>query len=358
MFISETTLDDLMRRALERILKRGTHLQASRGPNRELTGVLLRLTNPRARLSHTEKKGKVFSALGEFAWYLAGSNDGKFISYYIKAYEKEAERDGTIHGAYGPRLFGPKWHQQFNNVVELLRAKPTTRKAVIQLFDAKDLTGPFKDVPCTCSLQFMRRSGVIDMVTMMRSNDVFKGLPHDVFAFTMLQEIVARMLCCELGTYAHFAGSLHLYDKNAAAAQKFLDEGWQDTEVTAIAMPAMPMGDPWPALKVWSKCEAAIRRGRSFLDDKGRFKEKTRPSMHQIESLDPYWHDLIRLLEVFASTKNGNRSKISRIRRQMSSAVYKEYISKREKPTRTAPRTGQPTLFEENSEANREGDDD
>jgi thymidylate synthase len=37
------------------------------------------------------------------------------------------------------------------------------------------------------------------MVTTMRSNDAYLGLPHDVFCFTMLQEIIARSLGREIG---------------------------------------------------------------------------------------------------------------------------------------------------------------
>src|SRR5436190_16801342 len=105
MTISAATLDDLLRHVLDRLLRKGVRVKASRGWNRELLGVALKLTNPRARLSHTEKKGTVFSGLGELAWYLAGSNDAKFVSYYIRRYDKDSEEDGTIHGAYGPRLF-------------------------------------------------------------------------------------------------------------------------------------------------------------------------------------------------------------------------------------------------------------
>ena len=43
----------------------------------------------------------------------------------------------------------------------------------------------------------MIRSGQMDMITYMRSNDVFLGLPHDIFAFTMIQEIMARTLSVE-----------------------------------------------------------------------------------------------------------------------------------------------------------------
>src|SRR5450759_4353018 len=117
--------------------------------------------------------------------------------------------------------------RQIDNVINLLKKKSESRQAVIQLFDASDIVEVHKDIPCTCTLQFLIRQRRLNMITNMRSNDAFLGLPHDIFAFTMLQEIIARTLGVEMGTYKHAVGSLHLYDKNRNSAQQFLDEGWQ-----------------------------------------------------------------------------------------------------------------------------------
>ena len=99
-------------------------------------------------------------------------------------------------------------------------------------------------------------------MTSMRSNDAYLGLPHDVFSFTMFQEIVARMLGVEMGDYTHFAGSLHLYDEHQEEVTNFLDEGWQATE--GAAMPPMPAGDPWPSIGVFLRAESAIRTGQAL----------------------------------------------------------------------------------------------
>lgn len=330
MFIAADTLDDLLHRAFDKILKDGAWVQASRGRNKELCCVLLRLANPLARLSHTEKRGRVFSALGELAWYLAGRKDGKSITYYIDRYKDEIEKDGTVNGAYGPRLFARKGVGQFDTVINLLRSKATTRKAVLQIFDASDLRGKFKDVPCTCTMQFMVRKDRLHASVVMRSNDAYIGLPHDVFCFTMLQEIAARTLGCELGTYSHYAGSLHIYEDFIGAARAYIDEGWQDREVAA--MPPIPTGDPWPSIESWLATENSIRLGRL-------------PAKRLVEGLDEYWGDLVRLLQVLSYVKRKKTTLIKSIQRQMKHPVYKEYISRKSTPKRALPNIEQPDLF-------------
>ncbi len=74
------TLDDLMRSVVEEIQSNGERINPSKGECKELTGVLLELTDPRARLSRTETRGKPFSCLGELCWYLARTNELEFIS--------------------------------------------------------------------------------------------------------------------------------------------------------------------------------------------------------------------------------------------------------------------------------------
>src|SRR5260221_1465494 len=213
MHIKAGTLDDLLDAAFRALLKSRIHLKATKGANAELSGVVLELTQPRARLSRTEAKGHVFSCLGEFLWYLSCSNNLEPIRHYLPEYSRFAEKDGTIWGAYGPRIFGGE-RSQYEIVRELLRRKPTSRQAVIQLFDRRDIEKEYNDVPCTCALQFMARGELLHMIVQMRSNDSFIGLPHDVFAFTMIQELLARDLGYKLGTYKHMVGSFHLYDCN------------------------------------------------------------------------------------------------------------------------------------------------
>jgi hypothetical protein len=64
----------------------------------------------------------------------------------------------------------------------------------------------------------------------------------------------------------------------------------------------------------------------------------------EVEGLAHYWRDLVRLLEIYGHSTRGGWAKIPRIRRAMADPVYNEYITKRERPKQTAPRSGQPGL--------------
>jgi thymidylate synthase len=338
MVISADRLDDLLAKVFKAILKRGRAVGATRGPNRELFGVLLHLTDPRARISRTEIKGTLFSGLGELLWYLAGSDALDFICYYAPRYEENSADGVTVHGAYGPRLLRIRDDiNQIENILGLLKEKPSSRRAVIQLFNAEDLTGSCMEIPCTCTLQFVVRDNKLHLLTNMRSNDAFVGLPHDVFAFTMLQEIVARSLGVELGSYRHAVGSMHLYDLNTKDAESYLAEGWHEK----ISMPSMPTGDPWTPVKVLLSAECELRERRTV-------------AIPELK-LPPYWADLVRLLQVYRHFKNtqpadtdakGEFAKIDAIKAQMDSHVYDPYIEKKKTKAKSEdkPRPGQLSL--------------
>jgi thymidylate synthase len=310
MYISANTLDDLLRRVLTRLLASTNKIRASRGGTTEIAGVLLNLSNPRARLSRTENKRVLFSCLGELLWYLAGSRELQFIEYYVSRYADESDDGVTVHGAYGPRLFRVRGHDQVANVLSLLKRRPSSRRAVIQLFDASDLAIQHKDVPCTCSLQFIVRESRLHLFTSMRSNDAYIGLPHDVFAFTMLQEIMARSLGVDVGTYKHAVGSLHLYDKHRRAARAYLKEGWQET----IVMPPMPSTDPWPSIRKVVRSEKAIR-----------LKRNGRPRRRRLD-LEPYWMDIVRLLRAYRSFRDRDATTIGQLKSEMSTHVFDAFM--------------------------------
>ncbi len=126
----------------------------------------------------------------------------------------------------------------------------------------------------------------------------------------MIQEIIARSLFVEIGYYKHFVGSMHYYEENKEKVDQFLNEGWQSTN---RPMQEMPKGDPWPAINMLIKAEADIRLNGSTNID--------------LDILDPYWADLIRLLIIFKQIKENNIEGVNSICENVSSDLYKMYIN-------------------------------
>ena len=309
------TLDDLLLEIYPRLVDAPV-IETTRGRSHELIGVSSRITRPRARLSRSETRGRAFSCLGELVWYFSKSNALAPIQRYIPKYADESDDGETVYGGYGPRLFDLRGQNQISNVISLLSESPTSRRAVIQLFEANDISIRRKEIPCTTTLQFIARGTELHMIANMRSNDAYMGLPHDVFCFTMIQEIIARTLGLEIGIYHHVVGSLHLYEGNVAEAQAFVGEHYQ----RRIEMPIVPIGNPWPAIDELVSSEARIRAGEEFDAD--------------TIFVDPYWADLLRLLQIF-HIRDADR--FETLKAAMSFDGYRAYIRNRAAKKVSAP---------------------
>lgn len=154
-------------------------------------------------------------AVGELLWYLSGSNKVKDIGVFSNVWERMSDDGVHVNSAYGQRIFEQFGFDQMQYVEEALRKNPFSRQAVIHIKDPQDYSQfPTKDVPCTVALQYLIRDGKLHATTYMRSNDLWTGFPYDVFSFTCFQIILAFKLGVEIGTYTHFAGSLHLYQRS------------------------------------------------------------------------------------------------------------------------------------------------
>jgi thymidylate synthase len=320
MEITGESIDDLIRESLNTLTAQGVHNEPTKGPNLELTGVLLSLSNPLNRISRTETKSTIFSCLGELFWYLSGSEEVSHMSYYLKDYVDYAENDGSVGGAYGPRIFGTHNSvNQLENVISILESKPPSRQAVIQIFDKRDLVDKKKDIPCTLNLQFILRDLKLELIVTMRSNDVFRGLTHDIFCFTMIQELVANELSerldsnISLGTYKHFVGSFHVYDCDQYSADKYADEGFTSLSPVMTSMPK----NSFSLIPQLLKFEKDIRLGKNI--------------SQMIDTLPTYWSDIFVLLWAFNIYKRKGNGCLKEIEAQLSvlhNSHYKPILQK------------------------------
>lgn len=307
------SLDAVLHQLYRKLLDDGQLQGGSRGANRELLGVSLRILKPRARISRSENRGKPFSALGELLWYLSGSNALEFIKPYVPRYEDDAV-NGVLEGAYGPRLMRMRdGIDQFASIEALLKDRSGSRRAVIQLFNAEDIATHHKEIPCTTTLQFFLRSGLLHMSVTMRSNDAYFGLPHDVFCFTMIQEMMARRLGVELGEYLQYVGSMHVYDHKIEDMRAYVQEGVQQT----IEMPPMPEGDPFQLIGKLLEVEGRLRAGEAL------------DAFTEVD--EQYWAEIVLLLQVFWAREweDDYPNRVKELRAELITRIYRPYVDGR-----------------------------
>jgi thymidylate synthase len=319
MRISAKTVDDVLHDALNNLMRSKKIVVARRGKFKERIGVHILLSNPLARLSRSDSKGTLISCFAEAVWYMAGSSELALIEHYIPNYRRflDNKEAASTPGAYGPRLFSPSLYDcQVQRVIKQLKDRPTSRQAVIQFFSNSDLDND--DPPCTCTLQFFVRNRKLHLIAHMRSNDAFKGLPHDIFAFTWIQEMISRSLGLDLGNYQHMVGSLHLYEEDLEKAKKYLDEGWFETDPMIASMPKMPSGDPWSSINWLLGTEELLRKGIECKID--------------VAQVDGYWKDVARILSLKSLLSDSSvsaRRTLVEVSKKMNSPIYAEFAGKK-----------------------------
>lgn len=197
----------------------------------------------------------------EAAWMMSGMNTVKHIAPYSNRISDFSD-DGVFYkGAYGPKIV-----DQLPYVVESLADDHDTRQAVINIW--RENPRRSKDVPCTLSLQFLRRGHRLHTVASMRSSDAWLGLPYDCFNFTMITCGVIALLrqktldILDLGYLTVNAGSGHLYEVNRKAAEECLIDFRKSFEDDVYVNPNNNDWETYEELveALW-RCAAARKEG-------------------------------------------------------------------------------------------------
>lgn len=184
---------------------------------REILGAQFRLTNPLDNLAVRQGTSSKI-AYAEGLQLVCGRSFPELMVRIAPNFANFTDGGTWFHGAYGPRI-----RHQLETIRQTLSVDESSRQALVTIWDpAYDGHSGTNDTPCTVALQFFNRRGALSMVTTMRSNDIWWGVPYDVFQFTFLQTQLAASLDLSLGEYIHQAGSLHLYERDRERASEVL----------------------------------------------------------------------------------------------------------------------------------------
>lgn len=131
------------------------------------------------------------TAAAEVAWFLLGRKEVDFIRGYAPIWDKFVEDDGrTVAGAYGHRWRNHFGRDQVADAVETLASNPTDRRTFVSAWDpGQDGLGrPSKNVPCPVGFTMSVTDGRLNSTLLIRSSDVFVGLPYDVMGHALLMK--------------------------------------------------------------------------------------------------------------------------------------------------------------------------
>jgi thymidylate synthase len=192
----------------------------------------------------------------EAIWLLAGRDDAAPLGRFVRKFgENYGEPGGVIHGAYGRRWRSAFGFDQLDAVVNILRRDPSSRQAVVQMWDCSlpgtrevdhgpstvpgdrvvsyedtgcnDLLGKWKDRPCNDIIMLRvrppeRSAGRdgeeviegpwLDLTVCCRSNDmIWGGMGANSFSFSVLLEYLAARIGVEVGVMYQVSNNAHVY---------------------------------------------------------------------------------------------------------------------------------------------------
>ena len=165
------------------------------------------------KIINKERNWKEEYAEAEWQWYLSGDNHiktlGDIYGKVPEIWKRMADDRGYVNSNYGWQ-----WNrqEQLSKIISMLKGNTETRQATISIYDGKEIQEYKHDTPCTYAIQFTILHGRLDMCVTMRSNDLWYGFCNDQYCFSKLQELVAKEVNMDIGSYYHFAHNLHIYN--------------------------------------------------------------------------------------------------------------------------------------------------
>lgn len=117
---------------------------------------------------------------------------------------------------------------QVKKAIEIFKKDPTRRSVVmhtwIPMRDLEKFTLERKDTssPCLVLIHPQLIEEKLHFFVVMKTNDLFNAWPGNAFAFTALQQYMAKEIGVEVGTYTHFSVAMQVYEDMFEQAKKLM----------------------------------------------------------------------------------------------------------------------------------------
>lgn len=217
-FLSAPSMDYAFVHVSRELLTNGVEREARGMKTLEIPHAVIHLLDPSRSVVQLEARSMNRAYMqAELDWYESGSLWVDDIAEHSKFWRKLADSNGTVNSNYGFLALVEKWSgmSQFEWCARRLNADRHTRQAVINYNQPRHKYEDNKDFVCTVSQSFMvREDDRLHTTVHMRSNDLVYGLTYDAPWFASLLARMCEMTGLPMGTYTHWAESLHAYERH------------------------------------------------------------------------------------------------------------------------------------------------
>ena len=170
----------------------------------------------------------------ELLWFLNGKTDSKLLEKKgvniwkdnssrefldkLELYDKEEGDCGPIYG-FNFRHYGEKYidcnHDykgidQINNVIEMIKTDPNSRRIIINLWDPTKINQMVLP-PCHVLYHFRVYGNKLSCSLYQRSGDMGLGIPFNIASASLLTCIIAKLTNLEPYEFIHTIGDAHIY---------------------------------------------------------------------------------------------------------------------------------------------------
>jgi len=186
------------------------------------------------------------AAIEEIRWiYIQMSNNIK--DFRGKIWDSWSNENGEIEKAYGHQIAKPTmgYESQMHYVLGEIKINPTSRRILMNMFNAKDQETKAKKslIECAYVTHFSVKKGRLHMTLIQRSGDTLPAAGSggwNLVQYAALQHAIAKECGLEVGVLTHFIQDLHIYNKHEEQVNELIR---RYEELESYELPTLKIAD-------------------------------------------------------------------------------------------------------------------
>lgn len=149
--------------------------------------------------------------------------DKDYLFDYYKEFTTNFIPQGTSY-TYGSKFNNDN---QIDKIINKIKENKYSKRNYITTWNTSDLD--IENPPCVISLQINIQNNKLYATSYIRSNDIFRAYPLNVFGLRKLQKIISKRVDIELGSLMVISQSAHVYKENYDKMKEILKDNYNFT---------------------------------------------------------------------------------------------------------------------------------